>query len=95
MEYRKLTAIIAALCLLGLPAGATPTEAKSRAHHRHVAHRHQPQRHVTCPVHQNAEGDLIDCMGWRYRASVGWDNTCFKLDYLPSAFACSPGGGGW
>jgi hypothetical protein len=95
MKGTKLTVLIAALALLGLlPAVAGQSKRETTAHHRAI-HSHQAKRPSGCPVHRNAEGDLIDCQGWRYRSSIGWDNTCFHLDYLPSSFACSPGGGGW
>jgi hypothetical protein len=44
-------------------------------------------------LHRTAEGELVDCRGWRKRDTViGWDNSCFGLDYLPSMYACSARG---
>ena len=38
--------------------------------------------------HWSVDGKYVDHNGWRLRTS-GWDNTCLRLNYLPSEFACS------
>jgi hypothetical protein len=79
-------AILAAVTLSFTGAAART----NRAHHRPI-YGNQVQRFADCPVHRNAYGELIDCRGWRlWSGSVGWDNSCFNLDYLPGQFACSP-----
>jgi hypothetical protein len=92
MKGHKLTAIIAVFALFAIPTLAKAYKHGTRTH-RHVVHSHQAKLLSGCPLHRNAEGELIDCRGWRYRPNIGWDNTCFHLDYLPSAFACSSNGG--
>ena len=93
MKGHKMAAVIAACALFVTPAAAVSSKPVAKDHHR-AAHRHPAKTLGGCPVHRNAEGDLVDCRGWRYRSNaIGWDNTCFNLDYLPSAYACSPGGG--
>lgn len=92
MKIHKLTAVIAACTLFVVPAAA---DSMAKKHHR-LVHRHQAARLAGCPVHRTAEGELVDCRGWRYRGgTIGWDNTCFHLDYLPSEFACSANGSAW
>ena len=92
MKGYMRTAVLAACMLLAAPASPDAAKLKGKKHYW-IAHRHQPVWFRGCPVHRNAEGDLIDCQGWRYRDNAaGWDNTCFNLDYLPSMFACSSGG---
>jgi hypothetical protein len=93
MRVHKTTAIFAACALLAMPAVAGPGVVKG---HDRAVHRHHAGRLAGCPVHKTAEGELVDCRGWRYRGgTIGWDNTCFHLDYLPSSFACSANGTGW
>jgi hypothetical protein len=36
-------------------------------------------------------GDYVDREGWRYRPGFGWDNSCFRLNYLASQYACDGG----
>jgi hypothetical protein len=82
----KLVAIAVGFAVLAAPLfGAADAKPKIKTHHRH---------HVSelrgCPVHQIADGSLVDCHGWRkWSGVIGWDNTCFNLDYMPSQFACS------
>ena len=91
MKGYKLTAALAACVLLAAPAISSQAKARGKTQYW-VAHRHRPVWFRGCPVHRNAEGNLIDCHGWRYRDNaIGWDNTCFNLDYLPSMYACSGG----
>ncbi len=86
MRVKVITAVFAACALLAAPAVADPL---AKAQHR-AAHRDKARRLAGCPVHKTAEGELVDCRGWRFRGgAIGWDNTCLNLDYLPSAYACS------
>jgi hypothetical protein len=74
------------VALLAAPALSHAGDTKGR-------HRHYLGKPVACPMHRNAEGELVDCQGWRKRANAtGWDNSCFHLDYLPSMYACSARG---
>jgi len=41
-----------------------------------------------CPNHSSVDGTTVDCHGAR-KLNGGWDNSCFRLDYLPSEAACS------
>ncbi len=93
MKAHKMAAVIAACALLVAPVAAAPSKHAAKDHHR-TAHRHHAKTQGSCPVHKNAEGEPVDCRGWRYRGgAIGWDNTCLNLDYLPSAYACSNPGG--
>jgi len=81
MASNKL-AVLAACAIFVAPAAEARTA--NRIHHR------RPIDLVGCPVHKNPFGELVDCRGWRFRDNaIGWDNSCFCLDYLPSQFACS------
>ncbi len=82
----KLVAIIATVgVLVASVAGAGASVATNAQHHRH-----RMRAESACPLHRTANGELVDCHGWRLRNTArGWDNTCFNLDYLPSQFACS------
>jgi hypothetical protein len=76
--------IVVSIVMLDSPLNAWAASTKSRAHHRpHV------KRNSGCPVYKNAEGELVDCHGWRKTTNGGWDNTCFNLPYLSSRHACS------
>ena len=91
MSIRKLAVLIAMFAMLAAPAAARTHAGRASAHtgvYRHPCLA-MPCR---CPLHRTAEGELVDCQGWRLRDS-GWDNSCFDLDYLPSQFACSSGNG--
>ncbi len=82
---KKLAAFATGFALLMAPLTGA---AANKLHHRHFA-----QRTVGCPVHRIADGSLVDCHGWRkWSGSIGWDNSCFNLDYLSSEFACSSRG---
>ncbi len=79
--------------MLAMPADAGTYAAMTRAHHR-VYHRHYAENPSGCPLHRTALGELVDCQGWRLRDNaIGWDNSCFNLDYLPSMYACGSSGG--
>ncbi len=81
----KFLIFIASCAILATPSNAGALERKTKSHHRHYT-----QVARGCPVHKNAYGELIDCRGWRlWSGSIGWDNTCLNLDYLPGQFACS------
>jgi len=82
-----LFALAVALMLPAASALAQAEGTSKKSHHCHFARKHQ----AGCPIHLTAEGDPVDCHGWRYRSNIGWDNTCLNLDYLPSEFACSMG----
>jgi hypothetical protein len=85
----KLSILASALVLLITPLFASAVEAKTRSK---VQHRHFVNKSNGCPVRQLADGSLVDCQGWRkWSGSIGWDNSCVNLDYLPSEFACSRG----
>ncbi len=82
---------IACCAVLVAPASANMTQDRTTTHHRYFA-----REANSCPLHWTAGGTLVDCHGWRKRDNViGWDNTCFNLNYLPSQFACSSSGGGF
>jgi hypothetical protein len=82
---RKILAFTIGSAILGSPFLGDLAEGKpKRTRHRHIV-----RKPVGCPIHRTAEGEPVDCRGWRYRAGVGWDNTCINLDYLPSMYACS------
>ena len=87
----RLVVITVSFAMIGAPLLTYAAEAKPKTHHRPVV-----AKAHSCPLRRTAEGELVDCQGWRLRSStIGWDNTCFNLDYLPSQFACSSNGGGW
>jgi hypothetical protein len=77
---------VAVLAILAIPlAGAAANPQPKKHYRRHFA--------TACPLHRTAEGELVDCRGWRLRDNAtGWDNSCFNLDYLPSQFACGARG---
>ena len=84
-----LVAIAAGFAMLAAPLFGSAGETRTKAHHRH----HSLNEARGCPVRQIADGSLVDCRGWRkWSGSIGWDNSCFNLDYLPSEFACSSRG---
>jgi hypothetical protein len=86
MVGRKLG--ILAGCIALLAAGAPGFAEAAKRHYRHSV-----RKPVACPVYRNAEGELVDCRGWRKRSNAtGWDNSCFNLAYLPSMYACSAKG---
>ncbi len=87
----KIAGLAAAFALIVALLPQASAGGRAKAHHRH----HPAKRADRCPTHRTAEGELVDCRGWRLRPGIGWDNTCFNLDYLPSQFACSPPGGRW
>jgi hypothetical protein len=80
----------AMLATLAVAANAAGTrEVHFRAHRGYYVWRPLP-----CPLHRTVDGEWADCRGWRLRDNaIGWDSSCLNLDYLPSQFACSSGGG--
>jgi len=87
----KLAAVAAAFVALTAPMLDAAAETRTKTHHRHFVN-----RSASCSLRRTAEGELVDCHGWRYRGGLlGWDNTCFNLDYLPSQYACSGTNGGY
>ncbi len=93
MNNHKLVALVACCAFLALPATAGTYAARVRAHYR-VYHRHYAGNASVCPLHRTPLGELVDCQGWRLRDNaIGWDNSCFNLDYLPSMYACGANGG--
>jgi hypothetical protein len=89
----RLTAAFAFCAILALVMVSEAMARPNRAHHR-AHYREHMQKPAGCPVRQIADGSLVDCHGWRkWSGSIGWDNSCFNLDYLPSQFACSSKGG--
>ena len=86
----KIVSLAAAFALIVAPLSQASAEGRAKTHHRHSA-----KRADGCPTHRTAEGELVDCHGWRLRPGIGWDNSCFNLDYLPSQYACSSRGGRW
>jgi hypothetical protein len=83
---RKLAVLASCIALFAAPALSFAEGMKSR-------HRHFARKPVSCPLHRTAEGELVDCRGWRKRdTAIGWDNSCLGLDYLPSMYACSARG---
>jgi len=94
----KLVVLAATLILISGSARSAFAEQTATKHHRHSARwlDRRPSQPRGCPVRQLADGSLVDCQGWRkWSGHIGWDNSCFNLDYLPSQFACGPNGGGW
>jgi hypothetical protein len=90
MSNRMLAAVIACSAMIAVQAAAANSAERKRAHYR-VYPRHYVGIPSDCPIRRTAEGEIVDCQGWRLRPG-GWDNSCFNLDYLPSQFACSTGG---
>jgi hypothetical protein len=90
MDNRKLAAVIACSTMLAVLTSAVASAQRTRGHYRPYP-RHYVETPSGCPLHRTAEGELVDCQGWRLRPG-GWDNSCFNLDYLPSQFACSGAG---
>ncbi len=91
----KLVVLAAALMLISASDISAFAERTAKKHHRHSARwsDQRPAQPRGCPVRQLADGSLVDCRGWRkWNGAIGWDNSCFHLDYLPSADACSPTG---
>jgi hypothetical protein len=87
----RLAVIAIGFAVLAASINASAESRKTRAHHRQHA-----TKSSGCPVYTNAEGELVDCRGWRKRSNAtGWDNTCFNLPYLSSMFACGSVNGGW
>jgi hypothetical protein len=82
-----IAGLAAAFALIAVPLSQASAKDGSKSHHRHSV-----KKPVGCPTHRTAEGEIVDCHGWRNRAGIGWDNSCFNLDYLPSSYACSSRG---
>lgn len=83
---RKIAAFAACVAMFAISAGGAWAQTGSRVNRHPVKHADR------CPVHRTPGGELVDCQGWRLRPNaIGWDNSCFHLDYLPSEFACSGG----
>jgi hypothetical protein len=90
---RKLVALMTSIVVMLAASVFAEAEARTRKHYP-PNNRDQMQNSAGCPVRQLPDGSLVDCRGWRkWSGSIGWDNSCFNLDYLPSAFACSSRGG--
>jgi hypothetical protein len=79
----RILSLAAAAALIAAPLAQASAEGRVKTHHKRTTK--QAER---CPTHRTAEGEIVDCHGWRLRDG-DWDNTCFNLDYLPSQFACS------
>jgi hypothetical protein len=90
MSNVTLAAVIACSALIAVQADAASYAGRTGAHYR-VHPRHYARLPSACPLRRTAEGEIVDCQGWRLRPG-GWDNSCFNLDYLPSQFACSGAG---
>jgi hypothetical protein len=90
MSNHTLAAVIACFAMIAVQAVAANAAGRTRAHYR-VHSRYYVGIPSGCPIHRTAEGEIVDCQGWRLRPG-GWDNSCFNLDYLPSQFACSGAG---
>ena len=87
----KVGVFAACLAMLSAPLGGAEAYSTSKTHHRHYA-----KQAYGCPLHRAVDGTLVDCRGWRLRDNaIGWDNTCFNLDYLTSMYACGGGGNGY
>jgi hypothetical protein len=93
MSNHKRAAVIACFATLATLAAAANTAGAREGHFR--AYRgHSVWRPLTCPLHRTVDGEWVDCRGWRLRDNaIGWDSSCLNLDYLPSQYACSSGGG--
>jgi hypothetical protein len=83
------TAVLMLLASAFHPAFAGAKHKGYRAHHRRLPAAEQ----YSSSMRRIVGGDYVDGEGWRYRPGLGWDNTCFHLDYLASQFACDSGGG--
>jgi Ni/Co efflux regulator RcnB len=80
---RRFVSFAAAFALIAAPLAQASAEGQAKTHHK------RPTKQADrCPNHRTAEGEIVDCHGWRLR-NGDWDNSCFNLDYLPSQFACS------
>ncbi len=89
MKIISSIVFIACCAILVAPASASQSKARTTTYHRHFL-----REANSCPLHRTAGGTIVDCHGWRKRDNlIGWDNTCFNLDYLPSQYACSAHGG--
>ncbi|MGO9487015.1 MAG: hypothetical protein ACLPX9_20995 [Rhodomicrobium sp.] len=83
----NFVSLAAAFVLVAAPLSQASAEDGTKTHRHHSA-----KKPAGCPLHRTAEGELVDCQGWRLRQNAtGWDNSCFNLDYLPSQYACSRG----
>ena len=94
----KLMVLAAHLILISASDFSAFAERTAKKHHRHSTHwsEQRPAQPRGCPVRQLPDGSLVDCHGWRkWNGALGWDSSCFNLDYLPSQFACGSKGGGW
>jgi hypothetical protein len=80
---RRFASFAAAIALIAAPLAQASAEDQAKTHHKHST-----KQTGRCATHRTAEGELVDCHGWRLRNGY-WDNTCFNLDYLPSEYACS------
>jgi hypothetical protein len=81
---RIFASFATAIALIAVPLAQASAGDQPKARHKHSA-----RQEGRCPTHRTAEGEIVDCHGWRLRNGY-WDNTCFNLDYLPSSYACSP-----
>ena len=92
---RILTIAATAAMLASSQLSSDTAEAKTKAYKGYASQRYARVGQSNCPLRRTVTGAIVDCHGWRLRSNaMGWDNTCFNLDYLPSMYACSPQGGG-
>ena len=76
---RRLVTAAVSFAMIAAPLLGYAAEARTKTHHRHVV-----AKTHNCPLRRTAEGELVDCQGWRLRPNaIGWDNTCFE-SRLPS-----------
>ncbi len=89
----KLALVAGCIALLTVPQTASAGRIRFAAHrpryHHYSYYPYYLGNLARCPLHRTLQGVLVDCHGWRWRDTVGWDNTCFYLDYLPSQYTCS------
>jgi hypothetical protein len=91
---RILTIAATAAMLASSQLSSDAAEAKTKAYKGYAGQRYARVGQYNCPLRRTVNGDIVDCHGWRFRSNaIGWDNSCFNLDYLPSMYACSSRGG--
>ena len=91
---RILTIAATAAMLASSQLSSDTAEAKAKACKGYAGQRYARVGQYNCPLRRTVNGAIVDCHGWRLRSNpIGWDNSCFNLDYLPSMYACSSKGG--
>jgi hypothetical protein len=87
----KLAALVAVLTLLAVCLQPALAGAKHKVYRTYYYQQPLATREYAPYLRRIVGGDYVDREGWRYRPGFGWDNTCFRLDYLDSQYACDGG----